>query len=219
MPFMCKKVICFDLDDTLYKEIDFVKSAFGEIASSVGKPELVTQMMRWHYEGENVFQELNYFIGQDKPIAEYLTIYRNHVPNIELSEGVEETLNELAHRGIILGLITDGRSISQRNKIKALRLDRWFNDKNIIISEEFGSEKTDERNFRYYMELYPCGTFCYVGDNPSKDFLAPQKVGWNTICLLDDGRNIHQQHLDVGKEYLPKYKINHISELIAIISE
>lgn len=27
------KVVCFDLDDTLYKEIDYLKSAYREIAS------------------------------------------------------------------------------------------------------------------------------------------------------------------------------------------
>ena len=35
MPSMCKKVVCLDLDDTLYKEIDFLKSAYRHIASLV----------------------------------------------------------------------------------------------------------------------------------------------------------------------------------------
>jgi len=32
MPCMCNKVVVFDLDDTLYKEIDFLKSAYSYIA-------------------------------------------------------------------------------------------------------------------------------------------------------------------------------------------
>ena len=141
MQSMCKKVVCFDLDDTLYKEIDYLKSAYNEIFNSVDHPELLPQMIAWYRDGKNVFQELNNRIGIDKPIDDYLRLYRNHIPEITLSDGVEETLNELSRRGFPLGLITDGRSISQGNKISSLGLRRWIKSNNIIISEEFGSEK------------------------------------------------------------------------------
>ena len=32
-PFSSKKVVCFDLDDTLYKEKDFLISAYSEVAA------------------------------------------------------------------------------------------------------------------------------------------------------------------------------------------
>lgn len=217
MPSMCKKVVCFDLDDTLYKEIDFVESAYGEIASFVGAPKIVPMMMKWFHDGDNVFQKLNQYTGQEKSMAEYLTIYRNHVPNISLLEGVEETLDELTHRGVILGLITDGRSISQRNKIKALGLERWFKDKNIIISEEFGSEKTDERNFRCFMDLYPGCKYYYVGDNPKKDFMVPNYLLWETIMLKDNGSNIHEQILEVASDLLSQYKIDFLKDILYLI--
>ncbi len=208
---MCKKVVCFDLDDTLYKEIDFLTSAYGEIADTVGHPELLPQMVKWYREGENVFQKLNQFLCIDKPIEAYLKIYRNHIPTISLSDGVEDTLNELKHRGIILGLITDGRSVGQRNKINALKLDRWFDDKNIIISEEFGSEKTDEKNFKYFEQKYPDYSFVYVGDNPKKDFIVPNRLGWKTVMLEDDDRNIHKQgYVSAGN--LPQVVINQIND-------
>lgn len=216
MPSMCKKVICFDLDDTLYKEIDYLTSAYGEIAVSVGHPELVPQMVKWYREGENVFQKLNLLLCLDTPIEEYLKIYRNHIPTISLSDGVEDTLNELKQRGVILGLITDGRSVGQRNKIKALGLEKWFDDENIIISEEFGSEKTDEKNFRYYMEKYREHSFVYVGDNPKKDFIVPNRLGWQTVMLKDDGRNIHKQEV-VQMENLPQMTIIGIEELLVFI--
>jgi putative hydrolase of the HAD superfamily len=111
-------------------------------------------------------------------------------------------------------LVTDGRSNSQRNKIKALGLERWFEERNIIISEEFGSEKTDKRNFTYFMEKYPGRSYCYVGDNTQKDFLAPNGLGWNTVCLLDDGRNIHKQDFNLEGSKLPKKCINDIRQLI-----
>lgn len=212
---MCKKVVCFDLDDTLYKEIDYLISAYCEIAAFVGHPELVPQMVKWYREGENVFQKLNQLLCIDTPIADYLKIYRNHYPAISLSDGVEDTLNELKHRGAILGLITDGRSVGQRNKIKALGLEKWFDDENIIISEEFGSEKTDEKNFKYFEQKYSEHSFVYVGDNPKKDFIVPNHLGWQTIMLKDDGRNIHRQESAYG-DNIPHVLIVSISEIINI---
>ena len=209
-------VCCFDLDDTLYKEIDFLKSAYREIASSVGRPDIADQMVTWYDEGKNVFESLNEYLGKDTPLATYLDIYRRHKPSISLSEGVEDTLNKMKDRGAVMGLITDGRSISQRNKMKALGLDRWFGERDIIISEEFGSEKTDRRNFSYFLDRYPGCSYLYVGDNIQKDFLVPNQLGWMTVCLLDDGRNIHKQDFNVDDLKLPKKCISDIRQLIRI---
>ena len=213
---MCKKVVCFDLDDTLYKEIDFVESGFRLITESEEHPDLLPKMMGWRERGEDVFFNLNKAIGKETSKSEYLKIYRYHTPKITLSEGVEETLDELKSRDVILGLITDGRSETQRNKIIALGLGRWFENDNIIISEEFGSEKTDERNFRFFMKKYPKMNYLYIGDNPKKDFVVPNRLGWNTVILKDDGRNIHKQGA-VPMEYLPQITINEFDELLDII--
>jgi putative hydrolase of the HAD superfamily len=213
---MCKKVVCFDLDDTLYKEIDFVESAYREIAVSEKRPDLLPKMMGWQKNGHNVFLQFNKAIGKETIIPHYLTLYRSHYPTISLSDGVEDTLNELKHRGIILGLITDGRSISQRNKIKALGLDRWFDNENIIISEETQSEKTEEPNFRYFVKKYRGAEFTYIGDNPKKDFIVPNRLGWKTVMLKDDGRNIHRQEA-VAEAYLPQVTIINFEEIIDFI--
>ena len=210
------KVVCFDLDDTLYKEIDFVESAYKEIAESEKRPDLLPKMMGWQKNGENVFFHFNKAIGKETLISEYLKLYRSHYPTISLSDGVEDTLNELKHRGITLGLITDGRSISQRNKIKALGLDRWFDNENIIISEETQSEKIEEPNFRHFVKKYRGAEFTYVGDNPKKDFIVPNRLGWKTVMLKDDGRNIHKQEA-VPVENLPQITITGIDELLDFI--
>lgn len=213
---MCKKVVCFDLDDTLYKEIDFVESGFRLIVESEKRPDLLPKMMGWRERGEDVFFNLNKAIEKETSKSEYLNIYRYHTPKITLSEGVEETLDELKSREVILGLITDGRSETQRNKIKALGLGRWFENDDIIISEEFGSEKTDERNFRFFMKKYPKMNYYYFGDNPKKDFVVPNRLGWKTVILKDDGRNIHKQEA-VPVEYLPQITITSIGELLDFI--
>src|SRR5690606_20317114 len=107
-----------------------------------------------------------------------LEIYRNHVPQIDLSEDTKEILLKIKETGYKLGLITDGRSITQRNKLKALEIEELF-DK-IIISEEFGSTKPDERNFKAFL-MDEIDEYFYVADNPKKDFIVPNKLGWTSI--------------------------------------
>ncbi len=212
MPYMSDTVICFDLDDTLYKEIDYLKSAYEEIAEKIGHLEAVPQMIGWYHEGKNVFAELIVKYRLKLTVNDCITIYRNHYPTISLERGVVEFLVEAKKTGCIVGLITDGRSVSQRNKISALGLKGIFDIE--VISEEFGSEKPDERNYRVVMERYlGCKRFIYVGDNPKKDFLAPNHLGWETVCLMDNGSNIHQQDFGLTEEYLPKRMIHRISEL------
>ena len=223
------RVICFDLDDTLCKEIDCLKSAFREIAEysaehchgcsvpvAVVAHKAYDVMIAAYQEGQNAFDVLNSFLGLDLPIADYLYIYRNHKPKIALCEDVDRTLDALKAEGVRIGLITDGRSVQQRNKIKALGLGRWIENADIVVSEEFGSAKPELANYEYFMKRYPeCHDFTYVGDNPRKDFIAPNSLGWMTICLKDDGRNIHRQEFStVKEEAMAKRRIETLLELI-----
>ena len=220
------KVVCFDLDDTLYKEIDFLKSAFKEIVDYALKcsanPALSATTL---YEGvlsvysskKDAFDYLIAAVGMDLDKAILLSLYRNHVPQISLSEGALELLNEIKGRGFEIGIITDGRSVQQRNKIKALGLDKIVIEENIVISEEFGSEKPSRANYDYLVAKYPDATeFYYIADNPKKDFFAPNTLGWKTICLKDDGRNIHKQQMDLPQEFLPQALIRDLGEVITM---
>lgn len=212
MPFLSDTVICFDLDDTLYKEIDFLKSAYMEIAMTVGHPEATVRMLDWYYAKVNAFEKLIETYGLSITVSDCLKIYRNHFPEISLDTGVKEFLVELKDNGAKLGLISDGRSITQQNKIKALGLEGLFDIE--IISEEFGSEKPSLKNYQAVMDKFPeQQKFIYVGDNPAKDFIAPNQLGWNSVCLLDDGRNIHKQDFDLLQGYLPKERIVVLTDL------
>ena len=222
------KVICFDLDDTLYKEIDYLMSAYREVAEYAAGQctccsdsvyflaiKAYNRMLDAYHQGLNAFEELNKFLGLELPVSDYLYIYRHHKPKIALSEDVVQTLDALKAEGVHIGLITDGRSIQQRNKIEALGLGRWIENADIVISEEFGSEKPALPNYEYFMKHYPeCHDFTYVGDNPRKDFIAPNALGWQTVCLKDDGRNIHRQRVDdIEERMMPKRWIERLKNL------
>lgn len=204
------KYVIFDLDDTLVSEIDFLKSAYYYIAAQLGKDNLYEQMLEKYFAREDVFQFVEYEYGVLK--SDLLHYYRTHEPNITLKNGAEELLSFLKDKNYKLGLITDGRSVSQRNKLKALGIENYF-DK-IIISEEFGSEKPDENNYKVFVE--DSHTYFYIGDNFTKDFIAPNRLGWTTIALLDDGQNIHKQEL-VSDEYSAKFCVTSLLDIKDII--
>lgn len=209
--------IIFDLDDTLYKEIDFLKSAFRQIADVIGITGVYNFMLKCYRDGENAFKMVIERYNLSYTVDQLLDIYRNHKPDITLDLSIVATLDELKSRGWTMGLMTDGRSVTQRNKIDALGLSEWIEPNCILISEEFGYGKPDEHCYQYFIERYPNAKFCYVGDNLNKDFVTANKLGWQTICLLDDGRNVFSQQIVIPKEYLPQQTIKELPELLQLI--
>lgn len=206
-------VICFDLDDTLYNELQYLKSAYVEIAKVLEATkwtELYGRMFSLYRKKENVFEYLatNYKVE----ITLLLDIYRNHNPRIKPFDGVTDLLTDLKHKDGKLCIITDGRSITQRNKLKALGLTGYF-DK-IIVSEEIGSEKPSLKNYLIIEKTFPGCSYTYVADNFKKDFIVPNKRGWKSIGVLDNGMNIHNNTYDFFKEeFCPQNIIHQISDL------
>ena len=214
------KVVVFDLDDTLYKEIDYLKSAYSEIAlwieSTFNKKGVYPLILECYKQSENVFVSVNQYYELNVPIETYLRKYRTHIPYITLSDEIENVLSILFEQGCVIGLITDGRKITQWNKIKALKLERYINNVDCIISESFGYTKPSKEGYLYFQNKYPHAEYYYIGDNVKKDFVAPNRLGWTTICLKDDGRNIHKQ-VEVAEELRAEYLIENIGMLSEIL--
>ena len=192
-------MIAFDLDDTLYKERDFLASGRRAVtrkfAASLGlKPEELYDLMMVAADPFDCLVERS---GGTISIPQILDTYRNHLPEIALDRSTEYVLKTLKDRGEQLAIITDGRAVTQRNKIAALGLERFVDSEAIIVSEEIGAEKTSPLPFQILMQRFPAAApFTYVGDNPAKDFIHPRQLGWRTVMLADTHcLNIHPQHL------------------------
>lgn len=208
--------IVFDLDDTLYKEIDFVRSGYIYINNYINSRFNIdlSKNIENCLGGEiNFFDLINSKLHPDQSFSlkKYLELYRFHFPEIKLSKDTSCFLEKILSHNIDFSIITDGRSISQRNKIKALGLCNLV--KNIIISEETGFEKPHLNNFEILSRIYLKKKLVYIADNTSKDFLAPNSLNWDTICLIDNGRNIHQQDFNLNINYLPKMKVKNFKEI------
>lgn len=216
---MSDTCIVFDLDDTLFKERDFLISAYRHIADilayqNASSEEIFQFMYDAYVHNKDVFFEVLKKIKTEITKEDLLSEYRCHYPYIKMDSKTEELFEYLKEKGVEIGLLTDGRSITQRNKIRALGLFNYIKNSNIIISEEFGSEKPSPLNYKYFESQYPSITnFVYVGDNPQKDFVTPNKLGWKTFGLLDNGENIHKQ-VDTDRRCQPQIWVKALNELI-----
>lgn len=173
---------------------------------------IYNRMLEKYQRKENVFEWLVSEYRQSLPevtVQWLLKEYREHIPTIALSEATIAFMRIASERTVPMGLITDGRSITQRNKLKALGIEHYFQD--IIISEEFGSEKPDERNYLYFEKKYPGMNFYFFGDNTSKDFIVPARLHWTTICIKNVGNHIHPQSFD--KNPVPDFLISGFDEI------
>ena len=203
------KIFVFDLDDTLYSERNFEKSGIEFVYHNLSIK---------HISLETILNNRNNWIelminGSNNQITLQIVLdmYRNHFPTIQLYNDAKVFLEKLLSQGIEMSLITDGRSITQRNKLRALGIESFF--KNIVISEEVNSEKPSEYNFRMVMYNKIAENYIYIADNPKKDFITPNKLGWTSICLLDRGHNVHEQVFTNSIEYNPHFKIKSFNEI------
>jgi putative hydrolase of the HAD superfamily len=216
MPIFNKNsYVVFDLDDTLYNEIDFLNSAYKQIAKLINpaiENIIYNDLKGWYKEGLNPFNQLIEKYQTKLNLNQLLDVYRFHQPQISIHNGAFDFIQWLIKQEIPIGIITDGRSVTQRNKLESLQITELFTD--IIISEEIGSEKPNENNYLYFVNKYPNKNFTYIGDNTSKDFVTPNQMKWITICILNNGKNIHIQDFKKDKIYLPQIKINNLIDLI-----
>lgn len=180
-------VVLFDLDDTLYSEKEYVRSGYEEIAHHYTQIENMAEKLWNAFEsGEKAIDYVLKSEGllSSENITHCLNIYRDHQPDISPYPDAIKLVEQLKKHGCRLGLITDGRPNGQRAKIKALNIEQYF--EKIIITDEFGSIDFRKPNTKAFEEMHlffntPYESMVYVGDNPQKDFIAPKKLGMNSV--------------------------------------
>ncbi len=212
----CDSVIVFDLDDTLYKEADYEASGIRAVSNLI--------MDLYGADAHRLLQNISTSGKKSDLLGDFceafnlpLTVkdsllwcYRLHQPNIELVPEISSFIEELESAGAQICILTDGRSVTQKLKLKSLGLSRIP----AFISEEYGNCKPDPQRFSLIQTTYHSKTYIYIGDNPKKDFLAPNQLGWVTFGLIGDDRNIHPQEISgLSNEFLPHFWLNRLVQL------
>lgn len=186
------KVIVFDLDDTLYDEITFVKSGFLAVSTYFWpqNPDAMFEKMMEVLAAKGrgaVFDETlaAFGFGTKSSIKKALGIYRSHMPRIELNRDAKEMLAYYKEQNIPLYIITDGNKIVQANKIKALGLENQV--KKAFITHRYGKIHAKPSPYCFVkiaqLEEVKPHKIVYIADNSNKDFVAIKKLGFQTIRI------------------------------------
>lgn len=206
-------VVVFDLDDTLYNELDYLRSAFRSIALFLDRNNwklLFAKMFSLYRNKLNVFEFLA--DAYDVEISVLIDLYRNHQPDIQLFDGVLEICEAIKSKQGKIGIVTDGRSKTQRAKLESLGILSFIDC--VVISEEIGSEKPDVANFKVIENTLLGTEYYYIADNLKKDFIGPNALGWKSVALIDNGKNIHSEsYKHLNPENLPQEFIISIKEI------
>jgi len=221
--------VAFDLDDTLYDEIDYCKSGFAAAAQFlVNLPDMpaterIFDAFWQEFIAGNRTRTFNAGLDQlgirydDKLIEKLVKVYRSHRPKIKLPQDSRDALGQLSSKWT-LALLTDGFLPAQQLKVRALGLERYF--KCIIYTEELGRQfwKPSPVGFEKLMETLNTKpeNIAYVADNPIKDFIAPNKLGFSTIQIIRPA-GIHTESCDQAGA-AAQYVIREISQLPALIA-
>lgn len=186
------RAVLLDLDDTLYREMDFVLSGFRAAAAFLGArtdhdPDAVVQRLReiLNRDGRGrVFDALLAELGLADAgwVPALVHAYRTHQPAIAPFPGALDLLQELRARGVRLGIVTDGLASVQWRKLRALGLPPLVDV--VVCTQELGESfaKPSPVPFAVALEILKVdpGDALYVGDDLRKDFLGPRELGMRT---------------------------------------
>jgi len=188
------KAVIFDLDDTLYQELSFVGAAFHQVACYLN--------LKYQIPADDVFAYMRKCLARQgrgrifnsvcehftiqEPVSELVSIYRNTKPKLTLYTDADEILSFLRERGCLLGVLTDGASVVQHNKVEALNLYKLVDE--IMITDDYGEgyQKPGTKGFEKLLQEFDCRPeeAMYVGDNPKKDFIGARALGMQTVRII-----------------------------------
>ena len=232
--------VVFDLDDTLYDEIEYCKSGFAFVAeflanlpeprpSSMGEGEApsaerISTVLWEQFTAGNRTKTFNTALEKlsmdydDKLIGELIEVYRNHNPKITLPQDSRDVLCELSTK-YTLALLTDGFLPAQELKVRALGIEKYF--KLIVYTEQLGREfwKPSPAGFEKIMQTLRAKpeNMAYIADNEKKDFIAPNKLGFLTIQLIRPARI--NRTVCGGPEAAAQHTIGQISQLSGLLEK
>lgn len=229
--------LVFDLDDTLYRELDFVHGAFYEVARFMIEQKLVwinadNSVQHLHQEmitllesegrGKIFDRLIDKYAGDRKndiSVPELVRVYRQAKPNLSLYKDAIEVLQWAKQESYSTGIITDGAATVQHNKIGGLGVAQVVDI--VMVTYDLGEEFSKPHAKPYEevlrkLDINPQEAI-YIGDNPHKDFIGARKLGINTVRIIRDCGDHMQTRLD--DEHEADYEITHLMELPKVIQQ
>lgn len=188
-----KPILVFDLDDTLYEELSYVRSGLAAVAayaagrSGRDRLELQALLEAALAEGrsgvfDRAFQRAG--LRTARLVRQCVGVYRTHQPALSLWPAAERCLRRFDdHRRF---LVTDGNTSAQSRKVSALDLGRRF--EKAFLTYRYGRARSKPSPYCFERIRQLTGAracdIVYVADNPRKDFVGIRPLGFGTIRVL-----------------------------------
>lgn len=133
--------------------------------------------------------------------------------HLKLFAGTTELLMQLRASGYRLGMITNGNGQRQRRKIERFELAPHFGA--ILVEEEFGAGKPDERVYWHtlgQLNSTPHEAWM-IGDKLHLDVLPPQKLGLTGVWVDVNGAGV-----PADIESQPNFVVRRVAELAQLLA-
>ncbi|MGL4818478.1 MAG: HAD family hydrolase [Bacilli bacterium] len=213
MTFTDKKLVLFDLDHTLlpfYPNMGCAAQAafsdspltdglvYNDFQTRVRYHEGV--LLPLHHSGQlsltefrrkrfvHSMADFGRAVSEQEADAYFSLLFGHFLRLIRPDENLLAFLRALRER-FFIGIITNGKVVEQREKMRRMGLYDVFREEEIFISEALGIEKPDPRIFYQAVASFGVtpGESVYVGDSWEKDVLGATGAGLDAVWVNGDG--------------------------------
>ena len=205
------KAVFFDIDDTLYDTSGFARlarKAAINVMIDAGLPlssdeayKLLKEIIK--EKGSNYDKHFNILtekvFGEEKPLLIALGMITYHNVKfalLRLFPKTPSTLIYLKSKGYQLGVISDGITIKQWEKLIRLGLHHFFDE--VVTSEEAGVAKPDERIFQLALNRMGCQAkkSIMIGNKFNKDIVGALNIGMSAILVNSELTPDEKEYLE-----------------------
>ena len=212
------KAVFFDIDDTLYDTSGFARlarKAAINVMIDAGLPLSSDEAYKLFKEiikekGSNYDKHFNILtrrvFGEEKPLLIALGMITYHNVKfalLRLFPKTPSTLIYLKSKGYHLGVISDGITIKQWEKLIRLGLHHFFDE--VVTSEEAGVAKPDERIFQLALNRMGCQAkkSIMIGNKFNKDIVGALNIGMSAILVNseltpDEKENLEENNIELN---------------------
>ena len=232
---MALRAVLFDIDDTLFPTSEFAESARRRAVEAMVYAGLQVTAEEAYAELQEVVREFssNYGRHYNQLVLRLGDCIREGVhPAIVIASGVRayhatkehiaafpdalQALDQLRRTSLVRGVISNGLTVKQAEKLVRLGLSNAFSPNAIFISEEIGVAKPHPKIFTASCDSIGVAPeeAMYVGDNPVTD-IGPAHAAGLLTCL----RRGRGKHADGKGTHKPDFEVQDFGELMTILRE
>ncbi|HEM5005647.1 TPA: HAD family hydrolase [Streptococcus suis] len=227
------KALIFDVDDTLYDQIQPFERALerhievareqieplylsfrryaDEVfeATAIGKMSLKDSHI---YRMKHALADFGYQVSDATALAIQID-YDYFQGQIELSPVFPEIFSWCQAQGIAMGIITNGPYRHQLRKIRTMGLVNWFELEHVLISGQVGITKPNPAIFQLMEERLGLSgvDICYLGDSFENDVVGAKAANWKAIWFN------HRKRAEPTAPYQADKVVTDWDELVEVI--